>query len=177
MRTNAQADLCHSARRNGFYPRPTAAGFTLIELLVVIAIIAIIAALLLPALASAKRKAQGIACLNNTKQLCLAWIMYSGDNNNNLVANDGWVDTGSSMSWGEQRRQHQPGNSRRHQLPVQRLHPVSRFFSLSGRYCCVAERHAGLDLFHEFFNEQQHRWPWQHHPSAGIISGPEGIWI
>ena len=96
--TSIQPDLRKNINPNGPAPKRQARlantkmqtqkrrgkGFTLIELLVVIAIIAILAAMLLPALAKAKAKAKTLACVNNNRQVALAFMMYAGDNNDFL---------------------------------------------------------------------------------------------
>jgi len=97
------------ADRPAFNSRPMQ-GFTLIELLVVIAIIAILAGMLLPALAKAKSKAQGIKCVSNLKQLQLVWHLYADDNNDKTTTS-GYTKPVEPTSWVDGWLDFVPGNS------------------------------------------------------------------
>src|SRR5262249_45026101 len=84
----AEAIVCREFHQEGAVNRKSQRdGFTLIELLVVIAIIGILAALLLPTLATSKQQAQGIKCLSNMRQLTTGWMIYAGDYSDNLATN------------------------------------------------------------------------------------------
>ncbi len=126
-------------------------GFTLIELLVVIAIIAILAGMLLPALQKAKAKAQGIGCLNNTRQLLLAWSIYADENNDRLVPNPG--DMGQASGWvrGFLDWSLQPDNTNTARLtePNALLSPYTA--RAAGIYRCPADRFLTA-------NQRRHGW-------------------
>jgi prepilin-type N-terminal cleavage/methylation domain-containing protein len=154
-----------NSRRNS---RQSPDGFTLIELLVVIAIIAILAAMLLPALNKAKIRAQGITCINNMKQLGTAGIMYGQDNTDHLPVNvpttaggdtsfngPNWVDgtfywntpsggSGPETPFGCETNDFYLGTGRQDGFGVTLLGSIGPYAKAPGVYKCPADRYVSI---------------------------------
>ena len=128
---------------NGAPKQGRFAAFTLIELLMVIAIIAILAGLLLPVLSKAKAKAQGVQCMNDLRQLTVAWVMYPDDNNGWVVPNRGaarpnetWVQGWLSFA------ANNPDNTNAVFLQQSLLYPYHKSLEI---YKCPADKSTALE--------------------------------
>src|SRR5580658_1883943 len=101
--TNLKSAMnCTPLKKKPSASLPTAAkGFTLVELLAVIAIIAMLAGILLPALSGARERSRGIYCLNNARQLTLAWHLYADDHDGTLPYNVVMTETSghTNVNW------------------------------------------------------------------------------
>lgn len=123
------------------------AAFTLLELLVVVAIVGILAALLIPAVARAKNSGQVVSCLNNLRQLQLAWTMYADDHDGRLVRNDYTIGSPhpSRASWVQGRLDYSPtnpANTNSEVLLDDRLSLFAPYLRVASVYRCPSDRSA-----------------------------------